>query len=128
MRTNVPAAWWPIPLRLIVGYGFMTHGIAKLLRGVGAFAAILHALGVPFAWAMAPATVAIELTGGAAILLGAWVRLAAVPPSLRIRRTRAAGCRSPGGSLVRSLLKTDDTALGRLPDRLEISCFRTGSP
>jgi hypothetical protein len=24
---------WPIPLRLIVGYGFMEHGYAKLARG-----------------------------------------------------------------------------------------------
>jgi uncharacterized membrane protein YphA (DoxX/SURF4 family) len=61
MRKNVPAAWWPIPLRLIVGYGFMAHGIAKLLRGAGAFASALHALGVPFPSATAVATIAIEL-------------------------------------------------------------------
>ena len=79
MGKNVLAAWWPVPLRVIVGYGFMAHGIAKLLRGVGAFASVLHALGVPFPSAMAPATIAIELAGGAAVLLGAWVRVAAVP-------------------------------------------------
>jgi putative oxidoreductase len=79
MRKNVPAAWWPIPLRLIVGYGFMAHGIAKLLRGAGAFASALHALGVPFPSATAVATIAIELAGGAAVLLGAWIRLASIP-------------------------------------------------
>jgi len=41
------AHWAPIPLRLIVGYGFMEHGFAKLARGLDAFPAILQALGVP---------------------------------------------------------------------------------
>jgi putative oxidoreductase len=82
MVKNHAARWWPIPLRLIVGYGFLAHGVAKLLRGAGAFAAVLHALGVPFPSAMASATIAIELAGGAAILLGAWVRVAAVPLAL----------------------------------------------
>jgi uncharacterized membrane protein YphA (DoxX/SURF4 family) len=36
--------WAPIPLRLIVGYGFMAHGFAKLTKGPDAFASILHAL------------------------------------------------------------------------------------
>ena len=31
--------WAPLPLRLIVGYGFAEHGFAKLLRGAGNFAA-----------------------------------------------------------------------------------------
>jgi hypothetical protein len=33
------------PARLIVGFGFMEHGYAKLARGTESFAAILHALG-----------------------------------------------------------------------------------
>ena len=37
------ARWAPIPLRLIVGYGFMEHGFAKLARGLDAFPAILQA-------------------------------------------------------------------------------------
>lgn len=72
-------AWWAIPLRLIVGYGFMAHGGAKLARGADAFAGILNALAVPLPLAMAWATIAIELLGGAAILAGARVRLAALP-------------------------------------------------
>ena len=32
------ARWAPIPLRLIVGYGFMEHGFAKLAKGPDAFA------------------------------------------------------------------------------------------
>jgi len=27
------AGWVPIPLRLIVGYGFIEHGFAKMSRG-----------------------------------------------------------------------------------------------
>ena len=38
------ARWAPVPLRLIVGYGFMEHGFAKLSRGLDAFPAILQDL------------------------------------------------------------------------------------
>jgi hypothetical protein len=38
-------SWYAIPLRLVVGYGFIEHGYAKLARGPDSFAAILHALG-----------------------------------------------------------------------------------
>ena len=41
------AGYAPLPLRLIVGYGFMAHGCAKLMKGPDAFAAIVHAMGVP---------------------------------------------------------------------------------
>ena len=39
--------WAPLPLRLIVGYGFIAHGYAKLMRGPESFAGVLHVLGVP---------------------------------------------------------------------------------
>ena len=71
--------WAPIPLRLIVGYGFMQHGFAKLLRGPDAFAAILHAIGVPAPHLMAWLTILIEVFGGLAVLLGALVPLASLP-------------------------------------------------
>jgi putative oxidoreductase len=73
------ARWAPIPLRLIVGYGFMEHGFAKLGRGPDAFAAILQAMGVPAPHLMAWATILIEIFGGLAIILGAFVVLASVP-------------------------------------------------
>ena len=41
------ARWAPVPLRLIVGYGFMEHGFAELARGLDAFPSILQALGAP---------------------------------------------------------------------------------
>jgi putative oxidoreductase len=73
------ARWAPIPLRLIVGFGFMEHGFAKLTRGSDAFAIILHALGVPAPHFMAWVTILIELLGGLAILLGAFVSLVSLP-------------------------------------------------
>jgi putative oxidoreductase len=73
------AAWAPIPLRLIVGYGFMEHGFAKLSRGPEAFALILHTMGVPAPHLMAWLTILTELIGGLAVLLGALVPLVSVP-------------------------------------------------
>src|SRR5499433_1487766 len=73
------ARWAPISLRLIVGFGFMQHGIAKLSRGPDAFATILHALGVPAPHAMAWLTILVEVLGGLAVLLGAFVVVASLP-------------------------------------------------
>ena len=75
-------AWTPIPLRLIVGYGFMQHGIAKLLRSPDAFPAIVHAMGLPFPHLLGWATIAVEILGGAAVLLGAFVALASLPMAI----------------------------------------------
>lgn len=73
------ARWAPIPLRLIVGCGFMAHGFAKLSKGSAAFATILQAMGVPAPHLMAWSTIVIELFGGLAVILGAFVTLASVP-------------------------------------------------
>jgi putative oxidoreductase len=74
------ARWSPAPLRLIVGFGFMQHGIAKLEKGPDAFAAILHALSVPAPHLMAWLTILVEIFGGLAALLGALaVTLASIP-------------------------------------------------
>ena len=71
--------WAPIPLRLIVGYGFMEHGSAKLARGLDAFPAILQGLGVPAPHLMGWLTIFVEIVGGLAVLLGALVPLASIP-------------------------------------------------
>jgi putative oxidoreductase len=73
------ARWAPIPLRLIVGYGFMEHGFAKLARGLDAFPMILQALGVPAPHFMGLLTISVEVLGGLAVLLGALVPLASIP-------------------------------------------------
>jgi putative oxidoreductase len=76
---SLRGAWYAIPLRLIVGYGFMEHGYAKLARGPDNFANILHALGMPAATLLSWATVLVELLGGFAVFIGAFIPLVSVP-------------------------------------------------
>jgi uncharacterized membrane protein YphA (DoxX/SURF4 family) len=73
------ARWAPVPLRLIVGYGFFAHGLAKLSRGPEAFASILTGIGVPAPHLMSWATILTELVGGTAIMLGAFVPIISAP-------------------------------------------------
>jgi putative oxidoreductase len=73
------AGWAAIPLRLIVGYGFVAHGYAKMVKGPEQFAGVLHALGVPAPEVMGWATIVVELVGGLAVLVGALVPLVSVP-------------------------------------------------
>jgi putative oxidoreductase len=75
----LPPSWYAVPLRLIVGLGFIEHGYAKLARGAGGFIAILHAIGTPFPDLLGWATIIVEIVGGLMILLGAFVPLATVP-------------------------------------------------
>jgi putative oxidoreductase len=76
------APWAPIPLRLIVGYGFVQHGFAKIARGPDSFAAILQALGVPAPHFTAWVSIVTELLGGLAILTGGLVTLASIPMAM----------------------------------------------
>jgi putative oxidoreductase len=73
------ARYAALPLRLIVGYGFVEHGMAKWSKGPDMFAAILHAIGVPAPHLMAWLTIGTEILGGIAILLGAFVWLVSIP-------------------------------------------------
>lgn len=75
----VPTAWYAIPLRLIVGFGFMQHGYAKLARGPEDFINVLHAIGVPAAFLLGWATIIVEILGGVLVFLGALVPLATIP-------------------------------------------------
>lgn len=78
----VNLTWCAIPLRLIVGYGFIFHGYAKLAKGPEHFAVALQALGVPAPTVMAWMTLLVELFGGFAILIGAFVALASIPMAI----------------------------------------------
>lgn len=78
-RSPSVARWAPIALRLIVGGGFMQHGFAKLFRGPDNFAGILAAIGVPAPHLMSWLTVAIEIFGGLAVFVGAFVVVASIP-------------------------------------------------
>lgn len=72
-------AWAPIPLRLIVGFGFIAHGWAKWSRGPSQFGKLLHQLGIPLPEITAWMVTLLEVFGGIAILTGAFVALVSIP-------------------------------------------------
>lgn len=71
--------WAPVLLRLIIGFGSMAHGWAKLSRGPDGFARIVAWIGFPaphfFAWL----TTFTELATGFAMFIGAFITLASIP-------------------------------------------------
>ena len=73
------AAWAPLLLRAVVGFGLVMHGYAKLSRGPDTFAVVLHTLGVPFPGVLAWLTTFVELIGGLAVLAGAFLPLVSIP-------------------------------------------------
>ncbi len=73
------ARWAVLPMRLVVGYGFIEHGFAKLSRGPDGFARTLQQLGVPLPHIAAWLTIGTELVGGLALLVGAFVLWMSIP-------------------------------------------------
>src|SRR5262245_24734203 len=71
--------WAPLPLRLVIGYGFLAHGWAKLSRGPAGFARLLEQIGGPLPEVTAWASTLIEVLGGLAILAGAFVAAVSIP-------------------------------------------------
>jgi putative oxidoreductase len=71
--------WAPLPLRLIVGYGFVAHGYAKFSRGPDTFAVVLDTIGTPIPLVLAWLTTLVEMICGLAVLIGAFVPMASVP-------------------------------------------------
>jgi putative oxidoreductase len=71
--------WTPLPLRLVIGYGFVAHGWAKLSRGPSGFARLLEQVGAPLPEATAWVSTFVEILGGSAILAGAFVAVVSVP-------------------------------------------------
>jgi putative oxidoreductase len=74
-----PSDTWALVLRVVIGYGFMVHGFAKLSKGVGTFGGILQAIGVPAPDLMAWLTVMVELLGGLAVFAGAFIGIVSIP-------------------------------------------------
>jgi putative oxidoreductase len=71
--------WTPLPLRLVIGFGFMAHGWAKLTRGPSGFAKMLAQIGAPLPDMTAWVSTLIELLGGLAIFVGAFVEIVSIP-------------------------------------------------
>jgi putative oxidoreductase len=74
-----PGDTWALVLRAVIGYGFMVHGFAKLSKGVGTFSGILRGIGVPAPDLMAWLTVMVELLGGLAVFVGAFIAIVSIP-------------------------------------------------
>jgi len=79
MIKNKYHQWAPLFIRLIIGYGAMVHGWAKLSRGTAGFEKLLVQEGVPFPHFSSWVVPVTELAGGLAILVGAFVSIAAIP-------------------------------------------------
>jgi putative oxidoreductase len=72
--------WWAVlPLRLIVGYGFIAHGLAKWSAGPEKFGKLLEVIGTPAPAAMAWVMMLLEIFGGLAIVVGLFVEIVSVP-------------------------------------------------
>src|SRR4029077_4861935 len=78
----VPASWYALALRLIIGFGFLQDGYAKLARGPDDFISVLHAMGLPAPFLLGWATIVVEVIGGLMILVGALIPLAMVPMAI----------------------------------------------
>ena len=125
----VRARWAALPLRLIVGYGFLAHGLAKWFKGPQAFAAILHAAGVPASHLMAWAAILVEIIGGVAFLLGAFVSLVSIPATILLVVAIATVHWPNGFSSIKLLSFTNGRAQFGPPgyecDLLYIACILT---
>jgi putative oxidoreductase len=76
---DAAAAWPLLVLRTVVGVGFLAHGLAKLHSGPARFARLLDQIGTPFPIETAWMVTLLELCGGVALILGAFVLLASLP-------------------------------------------------
>ena len=98
----------PLPLRLIVGYGFMVHGFAKLSRGPETFAVVLHTIGIPMPLLLAWLTTLVELIGGFAILIGAFIPIVS-PPMAVVLLTALVTIHLPYGFFSVKLVEVTET-------------------
>jgi len=79
LRISLPCDWTLLPLRLVIGSGFLLHGLAKWNRGPAKFGLLLQYVGVPFPFQTAWAVTCLEVFGGAAVLAGLFVTIVSIP-------------------------------------------------
>ena len=73
-------SWGPVPLRLMLGFGFVYHGFPKFTTaGHQLLLGSLQHMGVPLAEPTSWLIGVLEVVGGLLLLLGYQVRLVAVP-------------------------------------------------
>jgi putative oxidoreductase len=78
-KLHIPSAWALLPLRAVVGIGFLLHGKAKLNRGPANFALLLEHIGAPHPLLTAWMVTCVEILGGILVIVGLVVPLVSVP-------------------------------------------------
>ena len=76
---SLPSGWALLPLRLIVGLGFLLHGLAKWNRGPAKFGGLLQQIGTPAPVPTAWMVTCLEIGGGVLLLAGLLVTLISIP-------------------------------------------------
>jgi putative oxidoreductase len=73
-------SWAPLPLRLILGIGFLYHGYPKVFSAQehANFTGMLQGMGIPAPALMSWVAGIVEFFGGLALILGAFTTIAAV--------------------------------------------------
>ncbi len=70
--------YWPLPLRILLGIAFLYHGLPKFVGGHAGFVGMLQKMGLPapefWAWLVA----LVEVVGGIALIVGAFVSIFAI--------------------------------------------------
>lgn len=79
MADSFPIPLALLPLRLVIGIGFLAHGLAKWTRGPAKFGLLLQQAGVPFPFHTAWLVTLLEVFGGAALIVGFLVALVSIP-------------------------------------------------
>src|SRR5262245_31512731 len=78
-KLNIDSTWTLLPLRLVVGIGFLLHGLAKLIRGPAMFGSLLESIGAPYPGLTAWMVTLVEVLGGVLLIIGLFVVLASIP-------------------------------------------------
>ena len=79
LSRQVHPSWSLLPVRLAVGVGFLSHGLAKWGRGPEKFAKLLQYIGAPFPVPTAWTVTLLEVVGGLAIIVGLLVAVVSLP-------------------------------------------------
>jgi len=62
-----------MPIRLILGFGFLYHGVTKFTGGIENTVGFFDSIGIPAAGLMAWVVALLEIFGGLALIAGAFV-------------------------------------------------------
>ena|SRR6266566_3272051 len=119
---KLPRWWGLVPLRLIVGYGFIAHGAAKWIAGPRSFGKFLHVVGAPAPVATAWVVMLLEIFGGVAIVAGIFVEIVSVPLIISMLVAIFTVHIRYGFSSVHTIGLTPQGGSSDLPDMKSIFC------